>query len=276
MKNSIIWLASYPKSGNTWTRVFLANYLLNTDAPLSINQIHRFGLGDSIPQMYRIVGGADIDLTDIHLTTRLRDKVLRGIVNNNADVNFVKTHNFRGSLYGIELIPPKYTRSAVYIMRNPLDAVLSYAKHYNQTIEEATESFSRSDNVNGPDETSVLQYLGSWSDHVNSWTSFSPYPTCILKYEDLLINPEEGFSKLVELVGLPVDEERLKKAIKFSSFKELSSQEGKDGFRERPQHSAKFFNSGQSGRWRKELPKKVADRLIKANRETMQKFGYLE
>ena len=88
---SIIWLASYPKSGNTWTRIFLANYLMNSDKPVPINQVHRFGMGDSIPRMYQMVAGRQIDVRDYQETLKLRDKVLAGIVANKADVNFVKT-----------------------------------------------------------------------------------------------------------------------------------------------------------------------------------------
>ena len=77
---SIIWLASYPKSGNTWTRIFLANYLMNSDKPVPINQVHRFGMGDSIPRMYQMVAGRQIDVRDYQETLKLRDKVLAGIV----------------------------------------------------------------------------------------------------------------------------------------------------------------------------------------------------
>ena len=98
---SIIWLASYPKSGNTWTRIFLANYLMNSDKPVPINQVHRFGMGDSIPRMYQMVAGRQIDVRDYQETLKLRDKVLAGIVANKADVNFVKTHNVRAEAFGV-------------------------------------------------------------------------------------------------------------------------------------------------------------------------------
>ncbi|MDW3117045.1 MAG: hypothetical protein R8G60_04095 [Roseovarius pacificus] len=88
MKKSIVWLASYPKSGNTWTRAFLANYLANAKNPIGINDIHKFGVGDNIAEMYRRVAGGQFDLNDVEQSVRLRGRVLGGIVANNADVNY--------------------------------------------------------------------------------------------------------------------------------------------------------------------------------------------
>src|SRR5690606_16865637 len=130
--------------------------------------------------------------------------------------------------------PPRYTRSAVYIMRNPLDMVLSYARHYGITPQEAVIAIGRSDNANASDKATIWQYLGSWSEHVNSWTSKAPYPSLVLRYEDMLDKPEESFGALVTHVGVPLDPARLKKAIRFSSFKEVSKQEAKGGFKENP------------------------------------------
>jgi len=110
---NIVWLASYPKSGNTWIRIFLANYLLNRSEPLPINQIHRIGLGDSIGKTYAMVAGRPIDLADNRAMLGLRAAVLRGITNNGADINLVKTHNIRDRALGVDLVPAPVTRSAV-------------------------------------------------------------------------------------------------------------------------------------------------------------------
>ncbi len=275
MKKSIIWLASYPKSGNTWMRVFLTNYLVNADKPVALSDVHRFGLGDSIPKMYRMVAGGDVDIHNIPLTMSLRDRVLRGVVNNNADVNFIKTHNQRSEFMGVPLVPDTYTRSAIYIMRNPLDCVLSYAKHFNISLEMATEALCRSDTVTAPEESSIAQFLGSWSDHVRSWTGFAGYPITVIKYENLLAEPEAEFSKALKMIGVPIEDERLKKAIRFSSFKELSKQEDKQGFKEKPANSEKFFRSGKSGNWKTELPEELRDKLITTHKELMTRYGYL-
>ncbi len=276
MKNSIVWLASYPKSGNTWTRAFLANYLVNPDAPIPINQINRFGMGDSIAKTYHMVAGWQIDLNNIELVLSLREKVLRGIVANNADVNFTKTHNIKKVARGVELIPDRFTRSAIYILRNPLDMVLSYARHYGITVEDAVKRIGNADNGNAPTATTTGEFLGNWSGHVDSWTAPAPYPVLVLRYEDLLEDPEAHFAKIVEHIGMPLESKRLKKAIKFSSFKELSKQEKKDGFVEKSEQAKTFFTKGTSGQWKDELDNDLVRRIRRDHRIVMKRYGYYE
>jgi len=276
MKNSIVWLASYPKSGNTWTRAFLANYLVNPDNPIPINQINRFGMGDSIAKTYHMVAGRQIDLNNVELVLSLREKVLRGIVANDADVNFTKTHNIKKIARGVELIPDRFTRSAIYILRNPLDMVLSYARHYGITAEDAVKRIGNSDNGNAPTPTTTAEFLGKWSDHVDSWTAPAPYPVLVLRYEDLLDDPETQFARIVEHIGMPLDDKRLKKAIKFSSFKELSKQEKKAGFVEKSEQAKSFFTKGTSGQWQDELDNDLVRRIRRDHRVVMKRYGYYE
>ncbi|ARE82687.1 sulfotransferase domain-containing protein [Roseovarius mucosus] len=276
MKRSIIWLASYPKSGNTWTRLFLANYLMNAQTPVPINQAHRFAMGDAMVKMYSRVAGKAIDPHNLSLCLKLRDPVLRAIVGNNADVNFVKTHNARVAPDGIKLIPDDYTRSAIYIIRNPLDMVLSYARHYGITQEDAAQKICHPDNGNLPTPTTVAQYLSSWDMHVKSWMAYAPWKRLIVRYEDLLDDPETHFAKILELVGVPVDAERLERAIRFSSFDELSRQEEEQGFIERPEQSEKFFGKGQKDQWKTDLDPALAEMIREKMGETMKRYGYLE
>ena len=276
MKKNIVWLASYPKSGNTWTRIFLANYLSNAETPVPINEVKRFGMGDSIAKTYEIVARQKIDTKNVAQTLQLRDKVLRGISGNNADVNLVKTHNICKGARGVELIPPQYTRSAIYIIRNPLDMVLSYARHYNMTPERAAHAICHKDNALLPDAETVISFLGTWSDHVRSWTRKQPFPVLVLRYEDLLADPEGEFSKVIKHFGMDVDVERLRRAIRFASFKEVKKQEEAGGFIERPAASESFFTKGGSGHWKDELAPELAEQIRTANHATMKYHGYLD
>jgi len=273
---SIVWLASYPKSGNTWTRIFLANYLWNADRPVPINQVHRFGMGDSIAKSYHMIAGRRIDVHDYRLTLALRERVLAAIVANKADVNFVKTHNVRGDAFGVTLIPEKFTRSAIYIVRNPLDMLLSFARHYGQTHEQTAEAIARADHSNAADETTVTQFLGTWSEHVQSWSACAPYPVLTVRYEDMLAAPEQSFGAMLGHIGMPVDSARLEKAIRFSSFDEVSRQESEAGFVESSPKNDRFFARGQAGQWQTELDPKIAKRVRRDHRKVMKKFGYLE
>jgi hypothetical protein len=273
---SIVWLASYPKSGNTWLRIFLANYLLDRKEPMPINQLHRIGIGDALESAYRTVAGGAFDVTNIRQSLALRPKVLGRIVANGAQVNFVKTHNCRGKAFGVELIPPQMTRSAIYIVRNPLDMVVSYARHYALDPEAAAVAIGREDNAVAGGRGAVTQFLGNWSEHVRGWTRCGEFPVLVLRYEDMQEKPEAAFAQALERIGVPVDRERLDRAIRFSSFEELRRQEEAGGFIERSAFSDRFFDSGRAGRWRDELPPEAADRIRRDHGRVMREFGYLD
>jgi hypothetical protein len=274
LKN-IVWLASYPKSGNTWARIFLANYLLATLEPIPINQVHRIGIGDSVANAYRIVNGGRYDPMDTMGHLRLREKVMRGIVNNGADLNFVKTHNAKDRAFGVELILPRYTRAAVYILRNPLDVAVSYARHYGQTPALAAQSISRPDNTTAADPTSVKQYLGNWSDHVTGWTETRDFPVHVMRYEDMKADPGTAFAGLLGFLGIPVDAERLERAIRFSSFDEMRRQESETPFVERSANLDRFFHTGETGQWKDALSPEDIAFLRERHGKVMSKHGYL-
>jgi hypothetical protein len=274
LKN-IVWLASYPKSGNTWARMFLANYLLATLEPIPINQVHRIGIGDAVANAYRIVAGGRYDPMDTMGHLRLREKVLRGIVNNGADMNFVKTHNARDRAFGVELIVPRYTRAAVYILRNPLDVAVSYARHYGQTPAQAARSISRPDNTTSADATSVKQYLGNWSEHVTGWAEAGDFRVHVMRYEDMKADAEGAFAGLLRFLGIPVDAERLERAVRFSSFDEMKRQESVTPFIERSASLDRFFHTGETGQWKAALSPEDVGFLRERHGKVMSKYGYL-
>src|SRR5690625_1459222 len=215
---NIVWLASYPKSGNTWTRIFLANYLLNAEAPVPINQVSRIGTGDAVSINHRIVAGGSYDPQDHIGHHRLRDRVLRAVTNNDADMNFLKSHNTSNRVQGIELVPARYTRSALYLLRNPLDVAVSYARHYALSTADTVERLARKDTGIASDSHNVWQYLGNWSEHVQSWVNARDIPVHAMRYEDMKEAPHETFTAMLEFLGVPVDPERVDRAVRFSSF----------------------------------------------------------
>ena len=279
-RKSIVWLASYPKSGNTWMRIFLANYLFNRNTPMPINEVHRLGAGDSIAQVYRRAAshspGMRFDISDYRQSLALRGKVLAALVKNDSDVNFVKTHNLRNKAFGVELIPPYLTRSAIYILRNPLDMVLSYARQYALTPEATAAAIGRSDNSIAGATGTVTQFLGSWSEHVRSWARCRDFPVLVLRYEDMQSDPSAAFTQALRHIGVPPDPERVARAAQFSSFDELRKQEDAGGFVERSPNSDRFFHSGSSGQWRNVLTEDIVARITTDHGVLMKKYGYLE
>jgi len=272
---NIVWLASYPKSGNTWLRVFLANYLFNTDRPIPLDQLHRVALGDAHAGPYRIVAKGSINPADEVAMLALRPAVLKAITANKSDINLVKTHNQNTRVNCVQLFPANLTKLAVYIIRNPLDMLLSYADHYGLPVATAAEAISSPSNMVVPGSNNVAQYLGNWSDHVLSWTRARDFPVLTLRYEDAKDDPKATFTKMLRRMGVPLDDARLERAIEFSSFGELRKQEDEKGFAEKSDHADRFFRSGESGRWRTELPAEVVERVCTLHGRVMKRHGYL-
>ena len=276
IRRNIVWLASYPKSGNTWLRLVLANYLTNATQPFPVNQLGRMGGGDAVAAQYSAVAGRGLDGLDEDAILALRPKVLRGYALNGADVNLLKTHNPNRHIRGVEMIPPSLSKAAIYIIRNPLDVVGSYKAHYGITIEQTVEAMGRDDHVVMGAGTAVTQFPGAWSSHVQSWTGAKAFPVTVLRYEDMQTDPVETFTKALTALGAPVDAARLERALEFSAFDQAREQEAAHGFIEKGQRaSAPFFRSGASGGWKDTMPENLVQRIIADHGRVMRKFGYL-
>jgi hypothetical protein len=247
---------------------------MNSQEPLPINQIHRVGIGDSNSKAYQMVTKEVFDPTNPMQGTRIRPAVLRGIVNNKADINLVKTHCENGIAFGVKLIPPELTRSAIYIIRNPLDMIISYASHYGNTLDEAIHGIADKQNslLGGGD--TAYQYLGTWSNHVIGWSKARKFPVLVLRYEDMLKDPHEAFDRVVKHIGLPLGDERLERAVLFSDFKLLQEQEKKTNFVENSDNQEQFFRKGTSDQWKTVLTDEQVARILQDHGRVMKKFGY--
>ena len=273
MNKSLVWLASFPKSGNTWLRIFLSNYLVNDTAPVSPNDITRIAHGDSNAALYRRIL-PDLDRRSEIEILRARGALLATIAGNGAGINLIKTHNVNGRHLGMPLIPRHLTKSAIYIVRNPLDVTLSYARHFGIDPEQAARSMASAGNRTKADSDSVPQYLGSWAENVRSWACHPPFPVCVLKYEDMLLDPEASFATALTHLGVPVDNERLVRAIEHSRFERVAQQEAEQGFLERPSRAERFFAVGKSRQWDGVLPGKLVDTIRRHHAEVMGALGY--
>lgn len=256
-------------------RAFLANYVFDQPEPVPVNNLHKLGIGDAITSAYRKVVGSSFDPTNPVDTAHIRAPFFKALVANGADVNLVKTHNQNNMAFGVELIPIHYTKGAVYIIRDPRDMIISYASHLGVTLDHAIQGMNSKDNATTGDEKNVHQFLGRWSDHVNSWTRTKKFAVTVVRYEDMLQKPEKAFSTVIRRVGMPVDKARLAKAIDFSSFDKLRSQEEETGFVENSEKQEKFFRKGTSGQWRDELTPEQIAQIEADHGRVMRKYDYL-
>ena len=271
----IIWIASYPRSGNTWVRAFLHNLLRNPDKPADIDKLDRFAHADGQKDWYEKVSGrpvAELGADDI---AALRPEVHKRMTESFPDSVFVKTHSLLGEHHGVPLITMEYTTGALYIVRNPLDVAVSLTHHLGSTVDQAIELMAAPQGGSSADSHNIEQFFGSWSLNVNSWTR-APNPSLrVIRYEDLLTKPMTAFKGMAEFLGLDPPRERLTRAIEFSSFDTLREQEQRHGFREGSTFAEAFFRSGTAGQWRKILSAAQVDAVLGAHRETMERFGYV-
>ena len=244
---AILWLASFPKSGNTWMRAFIANYFTNGQEAMSLARLQQFGFSDAHGWPYeKLTGRPHQTLSDEELG-QLRPKVQEMIASSRPEHVILKSHFPVFTTGDVPSINRRVTLGAIYIVRNPWDVAISYADHAGFSLDEAIEAIAQPDLVVDADAQNIRQFLGGWSDHAKSWNNVEGVPLHIVRYEDMAAKPQETFAKVIAFLNLPADRQRLRKAIKFSGFRELSRQEARNGFAEKSRNAERFFRKGQAG-----------------------------
>ncbi len=270
----IIWLASYPKSGNTWVRAFLHNLLRNPESAYDINKITDFTASDSSIGWYQMQDKRPWAEWAPEDVAAMRRKAQLAICASRQDDIFVKTHNAMMSFKGHPLIHPDLMAGALYVVRNPLDICISLRHHYGCDMDTAINVLGDPTIGSTTNAKIVYEVHKSWSIHVESWTS-KPWPgLLVVRYEDMLNAPIRAFSRVTDFLGLKPPRRRLEKAIELSSFKSLRSQEDKQGFSEKSPFADRFFREGRAGQWRESLTPIQVEKVVSAHKEKMQRFGY--
>lgn len=271
----IVWLASYPKSGNTWVRMFLNSYFWGEEDKQNLNSLDLSTYGGSSKSSYREVTSRNVDALDDKEIMGLTPSAHTLIASRHPHFVFAKTHNILSTYHDIPLITPSVTESGIYILRNPLDMVLSVADHFGLSVDKAIDFIANPNGSTAQNETMVRQIFCSWSLNVQSWTEQAPFPVFVMRYEDMQAKPSDSFSRLLEFLGTKVDPKKLNRALKQSSFKALKNMEKKDGFNEKSRHSQSFFRVGKAGQWKSKLTEEQVKRIIEAHRPLMEKYGYI-
>ena len=276
--SGIVWLASYPKSGNTWTRAFLSNLatiMAGEQDVLHVNAINRFSLGENFSSLYKQVCGFEPQPEDHRKVAEHRHRVHEVIADQFEGLIFCKTHNALVVDRGQSIINFAVTSGAIYIVRNPLDVVISLSHHINKPLDETIEIMATRDVETPINETRVHEVWGSWSQHVDSWTRKPHRAIYVMRYEDMLSEPEKTFGALAHHLLLNPTAAELDLAIRRSSFDALKEQEGEGGFKEKPEHAERFFREGRAGQWKDLLTRQQVDAIVNAHGEQMKRFGYL-
>jgi hypothetical protein len=272
---AILWLASYPKSGNTWLRAFLHNLMRNPAQSYDINQLSHFTFGDSQAPRYQKFDPRPATEYTVDDVLRMRPLVQQEMTKASPDTIFVKTHNAFLELKGQPLISNEVTAGALYVIRDPRDVTISYSHHLGLTLDQTIDFLENPDAATGIGEKNVYEHLSTWSTHVHSWTHTLNPSLHVVRYEDMLDAPMKTFGGIAKFLGFTPPRDRLDKAIKLSSFKVLQAQERRSGFNEKSRFADAFFREGKSGQWRKLLSPEQVARIEETHGEQMRRFGYL-
>jgi len=277
----IVWLASFPKSGNTWFRTFLTNFLRNADAPANINDLDGAPIASARTMVDEAIGYDTGELT-FDEVDRLRPDAYRHFAREAKETPYMKVHDAYTFLPdGQPLFPPDATQCALYFLRNPLDVCVSFAHHsgleqFDDIIRRMNDPDSAFCKADVAEPNQLRQRLLSWSDHATSWVDAPNQRVLPMRYEDMKQQPEATFGAAIRFLGLPDDPARIKKAIEFSRFDELRKQEEKSGFDEKLAKAKSFFRKGETGSWREALTAEQVARVVADHTAAMRRFGYLD
>jgi hypothetical protein len=272
----LVWIASYPKSGSTWLRAFLHNYIREPQEPYDINSLMDLSTGESGATLYRRHDPRPASQYAIADVQRMRPLVHHELAASHPNLVFVKTHNASLLVEGVPLMTPDVTAGAIYILRDPRDVAISYSHHLGRSIDDTISLMADPEAATGGTDVKVYERLSSWSVHVHFWTRKQSSQLHVMRYEDMVDLPEATFAGLLRFLGHEPPPERLAVAIRFSNFNALSEQERAKGFIERPATStAPFFRSGKPGQWRTILTPSQRARIERDHGALMGRFGYL-
>ena len=284
----IIWLASYPKSGNTYLRALLASYFFTEDGNFNFETLDSIKLFPHLTLFEKL--GIDTSNENEVLKNYIKVQEKINQMNNNS-ICFIKTHSTLEAVNGNQFTDLKNSLGAIYIIRDPRNTVTSYANHFDISIEQASEDmlslkYLHGFRANDKFENSVLTHTGSWSSNYNSWKEFKKVDKYLLiKYEDLVLDPKKAFNSVIDFLNKfkkskhIINEKKLENALKTTSFNSLKNLEKEKGFvealKDKNNNPVTFFKYGPKNDWKKILPEKIKKKLETSLKKEMSELGYL-
>ena len=280
----IVWLASYPKSGNTLVRSMLSGYLFSKDGKFNFDLLKNIR---KFPD-FGVFKNLGIDITN-------ENEVVKNYINVQNEINkrdgnsvrFLKTHSALNDINGYRFTDLKNTLGAVYIVRDPRKVVVSYANHSQISLNESLDRLIELRTLGGQNDNQnkSVTHVGSWSSNYLSWKEFEKVKKYLLiKYEDLISDPEKYFLLILEFIHklsntkFEVDKVKLKNVIETTTFKYLQNLEKKNSFPEAIKdingNFVTFFKYGKKNTG-KDLPKEINQKIEKVLNLEMKELGYL-
>jgi Sulfotransferase domain len=275
----IIWIASYPRSGNTWTRAFINNLihiLRNPDhAEIDINRVEPWTASELNTEHYsRFLKRPGHNALPSEIAA-IRPRVQAEIARQAAGPIYVKTHNANALDHGHPLVNMAATAGTVYLVRNPLDVAISLSHYGSLSIDRAIDNMATPGFGINSTRNYIRMVWGSWSENVGSWAGRPTPATLVTRYEDLVATPHDSFAAIARHLTLKPTPDQIERAVAMIRFERLKEKEATGGFVEKPNYTDQFFREGRVGQWRERLSEEQVARVVKAHHPLMRRFGYL-
>ena len=281
----IFWVASYPKSGNTWLRALLCSYYYSENGIFNQKLLNKI---DQFPQK-RYYNNFNYDQKIVTSTSKFWIKA-QEIINADKKLKFFKTHNILGGLNGNQFTNTKNTIGGIYIVRDPRNVITSLKNHYEMNYSEALEFMLNKNkytyDYHSENDYSDFQMISSWENNYKSWKNQKNIPIKFIKYEDLYVKTYDVFKNLVEFINMTCksknkfNKNKAQKAIYSSSFNNLKSIESKNGFSESvlSKTGAKkisFFYLGPKNNWKNIFEENYQNKLNLTFENNLKELNYI-
>ena len=284
-EKKIFWIASYPKSGNTWLRAIISALFYSPAG------VFNFNLLKHIP-MFEDRGWFEfIKELNIHDYKKMHDlKVLSNYwlsAQNRIEIDkgsfaFFKTHHSCIKIDENYFANKKNTLGVIYIVRDPRDILVSFI-NYSKTHKNEDKQVKNILNTtlykynNSTNHKVMYGHLFPWDMHIESWLRLE-VPIFLIKYEDLVNNLSQSILRLVDFFkknyNLDLyDSQKIDNLVKTTNFNYMKKLENKYGFKEKLTKND-FFNKGKTGLGKQLISKKNNELLINKFKIQMNRFRY--
>ena len=277
----IIWLASYPKSGNTWLRSLLSAYYYSKNGNFNFELLKNI---DVYPQQKYF----DVKIDKPGEINSYWDISQEKIINKKK-IKILKTHNSLLELNGKNFTKPQYTLGIIYIVRDPRNVITSLKNHYDLDYEQSLDFMLNEKkyiyDIREKNDYADFHFLSSWSNHYKSWINNNLFKKMVIKYEDLENDTFKTLKNLIIYINSlfqvneKIDEIKINNCIKTTNFEILKNKEKKEGFSENAYSKKKnkkidFFNLGPKNKWREVVPKELHEKINNTFREDLKNLKY--